>query len=251
MEFEGFLPDVGTVYGMAIDVEEGENGGYLYFSETQNGTISRVELSADGTLLGTPQVLVSGLIDPMGVALEPSGARLFFALRGGSLRAAMRDGSVATDVPQTANSEGDGYEVRRVDSGTRLEGIAIAEAEGTGEDPRELRLYWSESGRAAGIKRSSLDGTRPEEVSVLNDAENSQTRRLVWPRGLAFGAGASAGLLVCEYLGSIRLLQDPAGGLAETIVQADSYPAAVAVQALVAAADRKGAAGPFFTQSVS
>lgn len=253
VEFDAFLPSVGTVYGMAIDAEEGKNGGYLYFSETQSGTISRVELSADGAPPGTQQVLASGLIDPMGVALEPSGARLFFTLRGGSIRAVARDGSVAANVPQTASSEGGGYEVRRFDSGTRLEGIAIAESQGTGTDPRELRLYWSESGRAPGIKRSSLDGTRPEEVLVLsNAAEPSQTRRLVWPRGLSFGAGASAGLLFCEYLGSIRLLPDPAAGsgLAETIAQADSYPAAVAVQALVAAADRKGARGAFFTKSV-
>lgn len=253
VEFDAFLPNVGTVYGMAIDAGEGEQGGYLYFSETHSGTISRVELSADGAVPGTQQVLVSGLIDPTGLALEPNGPRVFFTLRGGSIQAVTRDGSVATGVPQTASSEGGGggsYEVRRFDSGTRLEGIAIAEAEGTGTDPRELRLYWSESGRVSGIKRSSLDGTRPEEVLVLNgDVETGQGRLLVWPRGLTFGAGASAGLLYCEHLGSIRLLPHPAGGLAETIVQADSYPAAVAIQALVAEADRKGATRPFFTES--
>lgn len=249
IEFDPFLPNVGTVYGMTIDAGEGENGGHLYFSETHSGTISRVELSADGAPLGTPQVLASGLTDPTAVALEPNGPRLFFTLRGGSIRAVTRDRSVSTDILQTASSEdgGGGYEVRRFDSGTRLEGIAIAEAEGAGTDPRELRLYWAESGRASAIKRSSLDGTRPEEVLVLNgDAETS----LVWPRGLTFGAGASAGLLFCEQLGSVRLLPDAAGGLAETIVRADSYPAAVAVQAMVAAADRNGAAGALFTQSV-
>lgn len=235
---------------MAIDAGEGENGGYLYFSETHGGTISRVELSADGAPPGAPQVLASGLTDPTGVALEPNGARLFFTLRGGSIRAVTRDGSVSTDILQTASPEGGGgggYEVRRFDSGTRLEGIAIAAAEGAGTDPRELRLYWAESGRACAIKRSSLDGTRLEEVLVSSgDAETS----LVWPRGLAFGAGASAGLLFCEQLGSIRLLPDAAGGLAETVVRADSYPAAAAIQAMVAAADRNGAAGALFTQSV-
>lgn len=250
-EFDAFLPNIGTVYGMAIDTEEGENGGYLYFSETHSGTVSRVELSADGAAPpGATQVLASGLTDPTDVALEPNGARLFFTLRGGSIRAVMRDGSVASDIPQAASLEGGGYEVRRFDSGTRLEGIAIAEAEGAGTDPRELRLYWAEVGHASRIKRSSLDGTRPQEVLVLNSDGAAETS-LVWPRGLTFGAGVSGGLLFCEHLGSVRLLPDAAGGLAETIVQADSYPAAVAVQAMVAAAGRKGAAsGAFFTQSV-
>eukprot|EP00903_Cladosiphon_okamuranus_P011622 g10931.t1 len=250
-EFDAFLPNTGAVHGMAIDAEEGENGGYLYFSETHSGTVSRVELSADGAAPpGAAQVLASGLIDPTDVALEPNGARLFFTLRGGSIRAVTRDGSVASDVPQAASLEGGGYEVRRLDSGTRLEGIAIAESEGAGTDPRELRLYWAESGRASRIMRSSLDGTRPQEVLVLNSNGVAETSP-IWPRGLIFGAGASAGLLFCEHLGSVRLLPDAAGGLAETVVQADSYPAAVAVHAMVAAADKKGAAGgAFFTQSV-
>lgn len=253
MEFDAFLPDVGTVHGMAIDGEEGENGGYLYLSEAQSGTVSRVELSTDGGQPGTQQVLASGLIDPMGVALEPGGAgtRIFFALHGGSIRAVARDGSVATAVPQTTSLAGGGYEVRRFDSGTRLDGIAISESEGTGTDPTELRLYWSESGRAPCIKRSTLDGTRPEKVSVWsNDEENSQEVRLIWPRGLAFGAGASAGLLLCENLGKLLLMPDTTSGRAETIAEADSYPAAVAIQALVAAADRAGEREKYFTQSV-
>lgn len=252
VEFDAFLPDVGAVHGMAIDGEEGENGGYLYFSEAQSGTVSRVELSADGGLPGPPQVLASGLIDPMGIALEPSGAgaRVFLALRGGSIRAVARDGSDAT-VQQTASLAGGSYEVRRFDSGTLLDGIAISESEDTGTDPTELRLYWSEYGRAPGIKRSTLDGTRPERVSVWNDdAENSQELRLIWPRGLAFGAGASAGLLFCENLGKLLLMPDIDSGRAEAIAEVDSYPAAAAVQALVAAADRAGEREKYFTQSV-
>lgn len=256
VEFDTFLPDVGLVQGMAIDVSEGQNGGFVYFSDAQGGTISRVELPVDGTRPETPearQVLVSGLVDPMGVALEPGGGggRLFYALRGGRICAVSRDGSVSTSVPPTAVLlEGGGYEVRRFDSGTRLDGIAISATEGTGSDPTELRLYWAESGRTPGIKRSTLDGTRPEDVSVSDDGTEAKGQ-LVWPRGLAFGAGASTGLLFGEYLGSVRLLPLPAaGGSVETIAQADSYPAAVAIHALVAAAAREGAEERFFTHSV-
>lgn len=252
LDFEAFLPDVGMVHGMAVDGSEGPNGGYLYFSETEHGTISRVELPADGNQpvsAEARQVLASGLLDPTGVALEPNeGARLFFALRGGSIRVVMRDGSVSTAVSPSALLDGGGYEVRRFDSGTRLEGIAISENEDSTDDPTRLRLYWVESGRTSRIKRSTLDGTRPEEVLVLD--EDEQDVRLIWPRGLVFGAGASEGLLFCEYLGSVRLLPHPAGGRTETVVAADSYPAAKAVQALIAGADREGIKGRFFTQGV-
>ncbi|CAM9559829.1 unnamed protein product, partial [Ectocarpus sp. 4 AP-2014] len=256
VEFDVFLPDVGLVQGMAIDVSEGRNGGFVYFSDAQGGTISRVELPADGTrpeVSEARQVLVSGLIDPMGIALEPDGGRgrLFYALRGGRICAVSRDGSISTSVPPTAVFlEGGGYEVRRFDSGTRLDGIAISASEGGGIDPTEVRLYWAESGRAPAIKRSTLDGTRPEDVSVEDDGTEAKGQ-LVWPRGLAFGAEASTGLLFGEYLGSVRLLPlPPAGGSVGIIAEADSYPAAVAIHALVAAARREGAEERFFTHSV-
>lgn len=254
VEFDAFLSDI-LVHGMAVDTNEGQNGGFLYFSESQSGKVSKVELPVDsGSRPGAGQVLVSGLIDPMGVALEPSGGggRLFFTLRGGSIRAVMRDGSISNAVPRSAQLDGGGYEVRRLNSGTLLDGIAVSDAEGTGKYPTELRLYWSESGRTPGIKRSSLDGTRPEDVVVLDDGEdvNGERRRLVWPRGLAFGAGPSTGLLFCEYLGSVRRLPYPAGGLADNIVAMDSYPAAAAIRSLVAAADREDAKEAFAMQSV-
>lgn len=254
VEFDAFLSDI-IVHGMAIDANEGQNGGFLYFSDSQNGQVSKVDLPVDGGgRPGAQQVLVSGLVDPMGVALEPSGGgeRIFFTLRGGSIRAVTRDGSVSNAVQRSANLDGGGYEVRRLDSGTYLDGIAISETEGTRNDPTELRLYWSESGRTPGIKRSSLDGTRLEGVSVLDGDEDAggEERRLVWPRGLAFGAGPSTGLLFCEYLGSIQRLPYPAGGFAEKISEADSYPAAVTIHTLVAAADREGVKEAFATQSV-
>ncbi|CAN0092827.1 unnamed protein product, partial [Ectocarpus sp. 13 AM-2016] len=256
VEFDAFLPDVGLVQGMAIDVSEGRHGGFVYLSDAQGGTISRVELPADGTrpeVPGAQQVLVSGLIDPMGIALEPDGGRgrLFYALRGGRICAVSRDGSISTSVPPTAVLlEGGGYEVRRFDSGTRLDGIAISASEGGGIDPTEIRLYWAESGRAPAIKRSTLDGTRPEDVPVEDDGTEAKGQ-LVWPRGLAFGAEASTGLLFGEYLGSVRLLPlPPAAGRLHTIAEADSYPAAVAIHALIAAAGREGAEERFFTHSV-
>lgn len=251
VDFESFLPDIGAVYGMAIDATEGDSGGFLYFSEASGGTVSRVELPGDGPSEGTVQALVSGLTDPMGVALEPNGGRrLFFTLYGGSIRAVARDGSGDTGVPQAAQLEGGGYEVRRFDSGTRLDGIAISASDSGGKDPTEARLYWSESGRVHALKRSSLDGTRPESILVAGNGTTASGSGLAWPRGLALGVGSSAGLLFCERLGSVRLLREPAGGAAETVVGADTYPAAVAVQALIKRAERAGETQLYFMGGV-
>lgn len=184
----GTSDDSGHVYGMAVDPEEGENGGFLYFSDAQGGKISRVELllpssSADDDenlkdRARRIEVIVYGATDPMGVALEPNnGARVFYTLRGGSIRAVARNGIeyvggnayvMTLGIEDTLSD----YEVRRFDSGTRLDGIAII-AESTKDitgmgDPTELRLYWSEHGRAAALKRSTLDGTRVEKLLVVS-----------------------------------------------------------------------------------
>ena len=249
--FDSFLPDTGTVYGVAIDAMEGDSGGFLYFSEASSGTVSRVELSGDGIREGTVQTLVSRLTDPMGVALEPNGGRrLFFTLYGGSIRAVARDGSGDTGIPQVTQLEGGGYEVRRFDSGTRLDGIAISASESAGKDPTELRLYWSESGRDHALKRSSLDGTRPESILVADNGTSASGSGLAWPRGLALGVGSSAGLLICERLGSVRLLRERAGGAAETVVGEDNYPAAEAVQALIKRAEKGGKEQMYFMGGV-
>lgn len=251
IEFDSFLPYVGAVYGIAIDATEGDSGGFLYFSDASSGAVSRVELTSEGRSTGTVQTLVSGLTDPMGVALEPNGGRrLFFTLYGGSIRAVARDGSGDTGVLQAAQLEGGGYEVRRFDSGTRLDGIAISASESDGKDPTELRLYWSESGRVHALKRSSLDGTRPESILMADNGTAASGRGLAWPRGLALGVGSSAGLLFCERLGSVRLLRDPAGGSVETVVGADVYPAAVAVQALMKRAEKGGETQMYFMGGV-
>lgn len=222
VEYDAFLPDVGCVYGMTLDSNEGNLGGFLYFSDAQRGTISRIELAQEGQPDSAIQVLVSGVIEPMGVALEPNGVRLFFTLGGGSIRAVARDGSNVSSVVS--------YEVRRVDSGTRLDGIAIFLSDGAGDDPTERRLYWSESGRSPALKRSSLDGTRVETIPVVDSAGHNV--HMVWPRGIAFGSGSSAGLLYYERLGSVRRLADPAGGASEPLVEEDVYPAAVEIKAL-------------------
>ena len=236
---------------IAIDAMEGDSGGFLYFSEASSGTVSRVELSGDGIREGTVQTLVSRLTDPMGVALEPNGGRrLFFTLYGGSIRAVARDGSGDTGIPQVTQLEGGGYEVRRFDSGTRLDGIAISASESAGKDPTELRLYWSESGRDHALKRSSLDGTRPESILVADNGTSASGSGLAWPRGLALGVGSSAGLLICERLGSVRLLRELAGGAAETVVGEDNYPAAEAVQALIKRAEKGGKEQMYFMGGV-
>lgn len=225
VEYDTFLPNVGHVHGMAVDANEGSQGGFLYFSDAQKGTISRIELATEGQPTSAIQVLVSGVIEPMGVALEPNGGRLFFTLGGGSIRAVARDGSTVPSVLRPGS-----YEVRQFDSGTRLDGIAISLSDGAGDDPTERRLYWSESGRSPALKRSSLDGTRVETIPAVDSTGHNV--RLVWPRGIAFGSGPSAGLLFYERLGSVRRLPDPAGGVSEPLIEEDVYPAALESKAL-------------------
>lgn len=277
VEFGTFRSGVGLVFGMAIDPEEGDSGGFLYFSDTQSGTVSRIELPvvADDNegQRAELEVLVAGLIDPMGIALEPNnGPRLFFTLRGGSIRAVSRDSSTSSGnfVPKAAELADGSYEVRRFDSGTRLDGIAISEAVAddlTGlEDPTEPRLYWSESGRHPGLKRSTIDGTRVESISVSfydvdgsiesggSSNNNALSTRLIWPRGVVFGAGASDGLLVCERLGAVRLLYLPDSGhdmVGGTVVEADSYPAGAAVRTLIGRAGKEGVGDTYFTEGLS
>lgn len=207
---------------------------------------------------------MSGVVDPMGIALEPNGPRLFFTLHKGSIRAVARDGSrylarnraaTASVAAGTDDETATHYEVRRLDSGIRLDGIAVAaSSEGSGNDPTELRLYWAEFGRAPALKRSSLDGTRVECIQVtLTESENtSRMVSLVWPRSLAFGVGNCSGLLFVEQLGAIRRLPDlpekRGAGAPETIVEVDSYPAAAAVHTLMWRAAKEGHADKYFTE---
>ena len=242
VEYDTFLPKIGRVHGMAIDAKEGRCGGFLYFSDAQSGTISRIELNTEGRpSTAAIQVLVSAVNDPMGVALEPNGWRLFFTLSEGSIRAVARDGSDVSASRRTIHNEGGGYEVRRFDSGTRLDGLAISLSDEGGDDPTERRLYWTESGRSPALKRSSLDGTRVETISVMDSA--GQNIRPVWPRGVAFGSGPSAGLFYYERLGGVRRLLDPAGGNSEVLLEEDPNPTALAIKALITRTEKRGGKG--------
>lgn len=254
LEWDSFLPDVGLVYGMAID-ERGEDdgGGFIYFSNTEEGTISRVKLSADsaseeeGYCVKKIETLLAGLENPIGVALDPHGTRLFFTLRAGSIRAVSRDGSqyfIGGDGTRDINAD---YEVRRLESGTRLDGIVVAASETSGEDPRERRLYWVEFGRAPAVKRSTLDGTRIE--SIVISSRDRQPQTLLWPRSLAFGKGNSSGLLFTEHLGALRRLPDSFGGVAETVAQAEAYHAAGAVRMMIEGARKQGLLDKYFTET--
>ena len=218
---------------MVIDAIEGRSGGFLYFSDTQSGTVSRIELNTEGRpSTAAIQVLVSAVNDPMGVALEPNGWRLFFTLSEGSIRAVAQDGSDVSASRRTIHNESGGYDVRRFDSGTRLDGLAISWSDNGGGEPKERRLYWTESGRSPALKRSSLlDGTRVETISVTDSA--GQNIRPVWPCGVAFGSGASAGLLYYERLGGVKRLLDPAGGNSELLLEEDPNPTALAIKTLI------------------
>lgn len=257
VEFETFLPNVGRVYGMAVDAEEGDDGGFLYFSDAESGTVSRLaltkplegQLRQQDTTAAAIQVLVTGVTEPMSIALEPGGgSRLFFTLYGGSIRAVSRNGYPSTPAPPwIEHFDGGGYEVRRFDSGTRLDGIAVAPSEKIQDDPTEQRLYWSESGRSPAIKRSSLDGTRVQSLLTVNSnslpfgSDRDSFTRLVWPRGLALGTGASKGLLFCERFGGLWLLQNPGvDAEVEALVEEDAYPAAIAIKTLLGRGDKEG-----------
>lgn len=250
VEWDTFLPDVGPVYGMAIEETGTEGEAFLYFSNAKGGTISRMKLPSESVATRAEdrarfvEILVSGVQGPMGVALDPQGPRLFFTLYGGSIRAVARDGLRHVD------GEGAHYEVRRLPSGTRLDGIAVAPSKASTQDERltEPRLYWTEFGYEPAIKRSSLDGTRVETLTLTTKDPRSSIP-LVWPRSLVFGAGNSSGLLFSEHLGAIRRVSDPSSGELETVVEADPYPTSGVIHTLMRKASRKGTFDKFFMET--
>ncbi len=127
-----FAPMVRAPYSVAMDLEDGR----LYWSDVVAGAVQRAGL--DGS---SPEVVVSGLKSPKGIALD--GGRLYWADSGtGKIQSADLDGSDVVDI--VAALEGP-------------DKVAV--------DLAHRRIYWTEPGRSL-IRRADLDGTHVEDYPV-------------------------------------------------------------------------------------
>ncbi|CAM9958963.1 unnamed protein product, partial [Discosporangium mesarthrocarpum] len=234
---EVFMPNVGLVYGMALDRES----LILYYTEAGEGTISRVALPGASTSALVNKSLIVGLDDPLGIALDPDGIGMFFTLYRGVIAWARRDGSDTGDNPQ--ETPRDYLIIRRLNSAVRLDGIAVSVAQDT-SDPTETRLYWTESGPWHAIRHSTIHGTGVEALAKSGIDHGD----IMWPRGLAFNP-LGAGVIFTEYLGTVRQVSTTGGDL-ETLWEADTYAAAALLKVQMRRTERRGIDGQFFTEAL-
>lgn len=79
-----------------VDLELSDSGDHIYWTDRSRGpnggSIHHARIGATG-LLGNAGILAAGLDQPIGLALEPGGNRLFAADLGGNIHAGGKDGS--------------------------------------------------------------------------------------------------------------------------------------------------------------
>ncbi|CAM9642180.1 unnamed protein product, partial [Choristocarpus tenellus] len=236
---EVFMPDVGLVYGMALDTDN----RYIYYTENQEGIIGRFELVRGK---GSPLIesLVTDLVDPMGIALDLDGDGLFFTLYRGVIGWAKRN--ISYTELNSLNTTKNFSVIRQMDTAVRLDGIAVARSDAI-NDPTELRLYWTESGPWHVIQRSTVNGLGVETLvrSGINGGD------ILWPRGLILDPSGS-GIYFTEFLGTVRWLSTLGDGEDPpvTLLRADTYAAAVAVKSKIGKAKRQGIDGSFFMEGL-
>lgn len=123
-------------------------GQSMYWA-SGGGEIHRADI--DGS---NPQTIVTGIDQPLGVALDADGGRLYWCAWGDQLiQSARLDGSDLVTIVDTGSG--------------RPWGIALDLASG--------KLYWSETGTGK-IRRANLDGTEAEDLILL---ESNHPRGIV------------------------------------------------------------------------
>jgi DNA-binding beta-propeller fold protein YncE len=189
---EDVLSGLNNPQGIALDVSAGK----VYWTEaavlapgsggTSDGSISRANVDGSGE-----ETLITGLGDPIGVALDVAGGKIYWADSATiKLQRANLDGSVVENlltnqgrpqgialdldagkmywtvgpngVIQSANLDGSGVETLLTrefnfeDIGYDPRGIALDTAQG--------KMYWTE--QTAGVRRANLDGTGSEPIGM-------------------------------------------------------------------------------------
>ena len=192
------------------------DGSTLYFTDTNTGTIVRLDTSG---LVADPdtglsnhatlrrEVVLSGLDDPRGLALDEARGRIFFTEKAGRIYECNMDGTnMERNVARPPRYRD--LLVKRP-SRARLDGLAL-DLSGTRRSTH--MIYWSESNTNM-IMRSNIYGRSVRRVA-------GQDGSLVWPRGAFFHDGA---LYFSEYLGGVKRIPAPktlatAEPTAETLV---------------------------------
>jgi sugar lactone lactonase YvrE len=167
-------------------------GRYVYFSDSGASVIRRATLDGDDV-----QTLVSGLAQPMSLALDRDGAKLYWADQGSTakIQRSNLDGSDVEDLvvdpvvqhPYGLVLDPDAQQLYFVDNDLDklmrcdLDGSNVTDLEIPGlTAPIELaldlgakKIYWSDlgddGGPAPSIRRANLDGSSPEPVITTSN----------------------------------------------------------------------------------
>ena len=192
------LQHVGRVVGLALTAD----GSTLYFTDTNTGTIVRLATSG---LVADPdtglsnhatlrrEIVLSGLDDPRGLALDEARGRIFFTEKAGRIYECNMDGT--NMEPNAARPPRFRDLLVKRPSRARLDGLTL---DLTGTRRSTHMIYWSESNTNM-IMRSNIYGRNVRRVAGLDGS-------LVWPRGAFFYDSA---LYFSEYLGGVKRIPAP------------------------------------------
>uniref|UniRef100_K3WDG8 Uncharacterized protein n=1 Tax=Globisporangium ultimum (strain ATCC 200006 / CBS 805.95 / DAOM BR144) TaxID=431595 RepID=K3WDG8_GLOUD len=159
--------------GLALGAIANEQASSLYFSLESKGTISRISISASQSSpspFGAPQVLLTGLESPRGLALDASNDALYFAEKTGRVyKAKLFDSHDTQASGMEADPTGDNkvgpmmaaHRILTVSSLARLDGITVD----------SKYLYWCETNSNI-VARASLVSF--EREVVVGGSANSQ-----------------------------------------------------------------------------
>lgn len=173
---------------LAVDTEQ----GFVYFSDSNASIIRRAALDGSGV-----KTLVSGLDQPMSLALDPAGKKLYWADQGDTakIQRSNLDGSGVEDLvidPVVQHPYGlvldlAAKHVFFIDNATDklqrcdLDGKNVTDLKIPGLtapielalDPVGKKVYWSDlgddDGHAPSIRRANLDGSSPEPVITTSN----------------------------------------------------------------------------------
>lgn len=139
------------------------------------------------------EVVISGLDDPRGIALDTMRNRLYFTEKAGRIYECAMDGSNLE--PNVARPPRYRELLVQRSSRVRLDALTL---DLTGTRRSKHMIYWAESNTNV-IMRSNIFGRRVTKVAGIDGS-------LVWPRGVDFHGGQ---LYFSEYLGSVKRIDAP------------------------------------------
>ena len=170
------------VLGMALDLPEKKQ---IYATDVNNGAI--IIISTDDIALPV-KMLMSGLRDPRGIALDTGMRECYFTELTGKIYRASMDGRNLEANPKKAVRIKE-ILVRRP-SKVRLDGITL-DLSGA---RRSRKIYWTEA-NSNNIMRSTLDGQKIEAIAGLDSS-------LIFPQGIVFQQSRKQ-IFFSEYFGKV------------------------------------------------